>query len=196
MNCVTKFKKGDEILEIFIDDLDFSPRENDNLGIMVCAKHSHYSLGDVQVDNFEDYLESMDLTPKDIPVMLELWLYDHSGLSMSCSNFDGYDPQRFDSGQIGVIYAEKSRIKEYLQVKRITKKTLKRVENILKAEIWEYDQYLRGNVYYYVHSKVVTCDQGHEHKEAIDSCGGFIGDIDENGIWDDFKKDEWIEVKA
>ena len=50
-------------------------------------------------------------------------------------------------------------------MKRVSKKLLEKVENRLKQEVKTYDQYLRGDVYYYC-----VTDKNDEH---VASCGGF-----------------------
>jgi len=49
-----KYKKGNKVLTIEQDEYSESPREWDNLGIMVC-KHKNYNLGD-SVD-YEIYID-------------------------------------------------------------------------------------------------------------------------------------------
>ncbi len=194
MNIFQTFKKGDEKLEIFFDENPESPREYDNLGVMVCS-HSQYSLGDEQIDcSFQEYLDKNDMTQDDIAIQLPLWLYDHSGITMSCGDrVYPYDDQ-WDSGCVGVIYATKKKLMEEYSVERISSKLIERVTGYLKNEVKTYDDYLRGNVYGYIHSKILNCDLEHEHTETIDSCSGFIGDPEENGIYQEFKMDEWQEI--
>ena len=100
------WSKGDEVLNIKYDEDPMSPREWDNLGIMLCA-HGRYNLGDEQ---FNDR-ESLDqrLEELDPVVKLPLWLLDHSGLWMQIGSFDS-DAQQWDSGQVGWIVATKKGI--------------------------------------------------------------------------------------
>ena len=130
------------------DEDAFSPREWDNMGTMVCWHRGH-NLGDEQPKCSPD---EYDL-PDDV-IKLPLYLYDHSGITMSTSPFSC----PWDSGQVGFIYCEKG--KEGMSDEAITK--------CLEGEVEEYDNYLTGNVWGYV----IEDSQG----EELDSCWGFIGD--------------------
>jgi len=94
-----------------------------------------------------------------------LYLYDHSGITISTSPFDC----NWDSGQIGFIFVSKHKIK-----KEGIDET--KVEEYLKREVETYDQYLTGEVYCYEVYEIETCDKGHEHKTLVESCGGYFGE--------------------
>jgi hypothetical protein len=169
-------------IEIEQDDCDESPREWDNLGKMVCF-HKRYNLGDKtdlknsmfnSWDELEDYLvkgttgkdhdEMLYLAEKDRAlVILPLYLYDHSGLRMSVGSFN----DRWDSGQVGFIYATREDILKCYMVKKISKSILKKVEVCLESEVKTYDQYLSGDVYHFL----IEDKDG----EQVDSCGGYYG---------------------
>ncbi|WP_428323607.1 hypothetical protein [Nitrosopumilus sp.] len=175
-NLVKTLRNGDQVLEIFYDTNPASPREWDNLGTIVTKKNHHYTIGDQQVEDIDEFLQSQG----DI-VKVPVYMIDHSGISLSTRDFN--DP--WDSGMIGYIFATKEKIKNEYSVKRITKKTLTKVENIFNGELDTYDQYVNGNVYGFVLSKVSECDHNEEHKKHIDSCWGFYGDdLISNGIAD------------
>jgi len=134
----------------------------DMLGTMVCW-HRRYTLGHVQPKcGHYEYAESIRCNGL---VMLPLFLYDHSGITMRTTPFDC----PWDSGQVGFIYTTPEKIRECLQVKRLTKKVLAKVDEILVNEVKVYDQYLTGDVWYYW----VEDAEG----ERIDElgCGGFYG---------------------
>lgn len=136
-----------------------SPREwGSSLGTMVCWS-KRYTLGDKH--NFADSADLMNSV--DIAISLPLYLYDHSGITMSTKPFSC----SWDSGQVGWIYVTKEKIKEEYGVKKITKKILEQVTKVLISEVQNYDQYLTGDVWYY---KIED-----EDGEVIDSCGGFYG---------------------
>src|SRR5581483_3570876 len=94
---------------------------------------------------------------------LPVFAYEHGGITISTREFT----DRWDSGQIGIIYVSYDKIKAEFSVKHVTKKTLKRVAEILMAEVKEYDDYLTGNVWGY---RVKNDDD-----DILDSCGGFYG---------------------
>ena len=173
MEAVDIKRIGKYEIEIIPDSDPESPREWDNLGTMVC-QHRRYNLGDKH-----DYDLSNCNSWSDVkrelgypPIILNLYLYDHSGITISCSPFG--DP--WDSGQVGFIFAtEETLIKEY---GRVDEEIISKAKSVLEAEVKTYDEYLRGDVYGYRIYEVCTCDHGHEHREEIDSCWGFYGEED------------------
>lgn len=164
-------------LKIIRDDSPSSPRDWDNMGTMI-AFHNRYSLGDsghgYRSQDYNSWDEMERAILKDNPggVILPLYLYDHSGITMNTTGFDC----RWDSGQVGFIVASAARIRESYGVKRISAKVRQRVMNSLRGEVELYDQYITGDVYGYV----LTHDDGEE-----DSCWGFFGnDPFTNGMSD------------
>jgi len=146
-----------------MDSYNCDPRGWDNLGIMACW-HGRYSLGDEQPTiSPSEYLADLP----DGTVILPLYLYDHSGITMSTSKFSC----PWDSGQVGFIYATPDTIDK----EGPTDKSDERVREILAGEVETYDLYLRGEVYYYVVDKPVTCDHGDTHYEDVDACAGYLG---------------------
>ena len=165
-------------------DMDaMNPREWDNLGTMTCW-HRRYNLGDKhdyrEPDDFilsfvpdnAPCTESMSLNeliekyvrPK--AIILPLYLYDHSGITMNTTGF--HCP--WDSGQVGFIHVMLDKVRQEWGVKRTSQKLRQQIEDSLKAEVSTYDDYLRGNVYGYEVEK---------NGEHIDSCWGFIGDYED-----------------
>ena len=159
-------------LEIVQDTDPMNPRKEwDNLGTMVCF-HKRYDLGDKHDYRTEDYdgwdelKEGIETNEGEI-VILPLYLYDHSGITISTSSFDC----RWDSGQVGFIFVSKYKIlKEY--GKEMDTET---IEKYLEGEVETYDQYLTGDVWGYRVYEIETCDKGHEHKNEVESCWGFYG---------------------
>lgn len=185
-----KHKSEPRILEIHTDENPISPREWDNLGVMVCA-HSRYELGDVQIKDEDDLNEKL----QSAIIKLPLFLYDHSGLSISTSTQYPYN-DRWDAGKVGyIIVTRDALLKEYSQ-KRISKKLIEKATSLLVGEVSTYDQYLRGDVYGFIEYKIEKCSLDEEHKEDVNSCWGFYGsDLEQNGIFDgEYKKEDWIEV--
>jgi hypothetical protein len=175
MESVNEKKVGHYLIEIFPDNDPDNPREWDNLGTMICF-HGRYDLGEKHGYDHNDYsgweeLEKTIVEDNNVGVILPLYLYDHSGLSISTTPFSCV----WDSGKIGFICVSKIKILEEFGGKIITKKLKEKVEGILKGEVETYNQYLQGDIYGYKISKVTTCDQGHEHKRVLDSVLGFYG---------------------
>lgn len=114
-----------------------------------------------------------------------LYLYDHSGLSISTGAFS----DKWDSGLLGVAVIAKDKIiKEYGEAVEWEEKAQK----IIEAETEIYDYYLRGEVYGYV----IYEENADGQLDIIDGCYGFYGaDLYENGISDtvDYNFSEAIE---
>ena len=85
---------------------------------------------------------------------------------MIVMNTGGYSCP-WDSGQVGFIYVEKAKLRNYFGWKKITKRRVAQAKNWLEAEVLIYDQYLRGEVY----SVSVADDEG----EALEYMGGIYG---------------------
>lgn len=97
-------------------------------------------------------------------VILPLFLFDHSGITMSTRDFG----DRWDSGQVGWIYADREMIEK--NYGNINKETVKKAEEALEGEVESYDMYLRGECYGY---------RLYKDGEEEDSCWGFLGDVDD-----------------
>ena len=174
-----------------------SPRTmNDNLGTMLCF-HNRYNLGDddsllrkkgfnYDSDDYDSWEEMEKAIKKenDIAIILPLWLYDHSGISMSFGRTCSWD-----SGQVGFIFIDKATIRKEYNCKRISKELLLKVEEILKGEVEEYDSYLRGDVYDLAEYKISDEYMSEIESENIDideididnleleeSCSNYIGE--------------------
>lgn len=164
-------------LTVETDDFAQSPREDfDNLGTMICF-HKGYNLGDkheYDSDDYDSWEEMKDAIVKenDVAVILPLYLYDHSGLTISHTPFSC----RWDSGQLGWIYVTKEELRKEYNVKRISQKLKDKVETYLIGEVETYDMYLVGDIYGFITKE----EDGEE-----DSCWGFYGsDFSKNGIKD------------
>jgi len=172
MDALESFKVADMTVKIYRDEDAESPREWDNLGTMVCW-HRRYHLGDEitwkyitgrphfgSPDEFREWLETSEGKGA---IVLPLYLYDHSGITMSTGPFSC----PWDSGQVGWIYATRETIRKEYSAKRITKKLRTKVVEVLQGEVKTYDEFLTGQVYGYV----VEDAEGND----LDSCWGFFG---------------------
>lgn len=150
-------------VKLYQDEDASNPREKfDHFGSIV-HWHRRY--------NFGEYLTHPDQWFKDLPkgaVVLSIALLDHSGLHIWCGSGPHWsDAAGWDSGQVGWIYATPDAIRKEYSCKRISAQTRAKVEKVLRAEVEEFDQYLRGDVYGYV----IEDDDGN----CLDSCWGFFG---------------------
>jgi hypothetical protein len=177
---------GDYTINVQRDDDPMNPRVDwDNLGTMVCW-HRNYNLGDnrhgyetpnvfvhvlscLYSEEATEYLtdEQIDRCWAEVHkknVVLPLYLYDHSGITMSTTGFSC----PWDSGQVGYIYISLEDIRKEYNWKLVTKTRRKQIEKYLTGEVEVYDHYLTGSVYGY------TITKG-EDEEDVDSCWGYFG---------------------
>ena len=168
------------------DETPMDPREWDNLGTMHCW-HSRYNLGDEQHNDDADmfiaelgnFEEDYEWTEKQYRIhkeaarkrafkeniILPLYLYDHSGLTISTGSFSC----PWDSGQVGWIIVPIEQVKKEYGWKVLTKKRREQIEGYLRNEVETYDQYLTGDVWGYV----IQDEDG--NSDDYDSCWGFFG---------------------
>jgi len=166
-----------------------SPREWDNLGTMTYW-HRNYILGDVDgakehgtARNFYINLSGMELDhdyitdeqyeravkrAHELHVILPLYLYDHSGITMSTGSFSC----PWDSGQVGHIHISLEKIRKEFGCKRVSKQMRERIEGYLKNEVKSFDDYITGNVYGFS----ITREEPDGEEIDLDSCWGFLGD--------------------
>ncbi|MFX1709011.1 hypothetical protein PV783_33905 [Chitinophaga sp. CC14] len=149
------------------DDAENPLREFDMLGTFSCF-HRRYDLSSKEAITDIDELKSYIKSGK--AVFLPLYLYDHSGITISTSPFSC----PWDSGQVGFIHVDKAKVREEYSCKRISKKILQRVYEVLKGEVATFDDYITGNVYSYT----IENNEG----EVIDSCGGYFGNPEESSL--------------
>lgn len=156
------------------DEDPLDPRkEFDYLGCMVCM-HKRYSLGDkheFRTADFDSWSELEEHLCKNLGavVVLPLYLFDHSGITMSTdsSRFRACDPAGWDWGQVGFIYATREAVLANFMKKRLTKSLLEQTASVLTNEVEVYDQYLQGDVWGYI----IEDDQGN----VVDSLWGMFG---------------------
>src|SRR3990170_8576829 len=124
-------------IKIFQDEDPGDPREWDNLGTMVCF-HKRYTLGDkdngYQSEDFNgwDELEAK-LRQDGARIILPLYMYDHSGITIRTRGYSEIDSAGWDWGQIGFIYATAKDIrKEYGY---LTKGNIDKAQKVLQAEV-------------------------------------------------------------
>jgi len=134
-----KYKGYD--IKIAQDEIAESPREWADDSCMICF-HTRYSLGDKHNLSVEEGREFFRNPPKDIYI-LPLYLYDHSGITISTTPFSC----RWDSGQVGYIYISKEKVKEVFNCKKLSKEREKAAYQFLRDEVSAYDSYIGNDVY-------------------------------------------------
>ncbi|MBM7454496.1 hypothetical protein HNR62_000325 [Oceanisphaera litoralis] len=127
-----------------------------------------------------------DQVPGDLKLLiLPLYLYDHSGLTMSTGPFGC----RWDSGQVGWIFATHQRV-EFEWGGDWDK-----AKSYLEGEVETYDQYLTGDIWGFEVWEHDEEEDDPTEGELLDSCWGFFGDDPEtNGMWDHWAP-EWRQLE-
>ena len=127
-----------------------------------------------------------------LPIIIPLYLYDHSGISMSAGSngtsfnrrgHNAFDPGGWDTSSVGFIFCTHEDVKREYGVgpDKEGVEPMERAERYLRGEVEVYSQYLEGSVYGYSiepkdNNKAIECD---------DSCWGFYGyDWKENNLED------------
>jgi len=164
-------------IEIKQDTSDMTPRDWDNLATMY-YRSRNWTLGDtiipesyysdkhgdtMYVDDYDSFVGWITETVGEIAVILPLFVYEHSGITMRCYPFS----DRWDSGQVGWIVVTKEDIRKNWNTKRVTKKLIADAKRIAENEVKTFDQYISGDVYGYM----VNDPEG----KSVDSCWGYYG---------------------
>ena len=188
-------------LKIVVDPDPISPREWDNMG-RIAYKHPRYKLGEEEISDPIEWLEGMlfienkgeysgerlrELEQRFYReyIALPVYLYDHSGITMSTTPFSC----NWDSGKVGYVYVSKKEARLHMGVNKITKKVRERIETNLRYEVEAFDQYLTGEVFCFV----VEDEEGN----MIDSCCGFYGqDWGDNGMKDYLSEELWPKLEG
>lgn len=150
-------------ISIFPDECGENPRSWDNICEFHCS-HRRYSLGDkgFNYPSGNDCITAAQEAKNQGDIVLPLYLYDHSGITISLSPFSC----PWDSGQVGFIIIRREKMLREFSAKKFTKALKKKAFEIAESEVQTYDQYLRGDVY------------GYQIDEEGDSCWGFYGTED------------------
>ena len=181
-SAIETIEKDGIIGKIYQDEYAESPRDWDNIGKMICW-HKRYTLGEEKLlelwseskecslknltDNCSGWDEVEEVLKKEFGavVILPLFLYDHSGISMR--TYPHGQHAGWDGGYVGFIFATKEDILKGWEKKKLTKSLLTKAKGCLEGEVETYSQYLEGDVYHYIVED--------ENGEMLDSCGGYFG---------------------
>lgn len=159
-------------LKIKHDSAPESPREWSNLGSFYTTKNNRYIKREIEIDGF-DFGSDADSDTERLSklgyIAIPVSVYDHSGWTVFSGVANGWD-----SGCIGFYVVSREKIREAFECKRISKKLLTRVKNIMEREIKEFDRYAQGEVWGFE----ITKDG-----EFFDSCWGFY----EQDKFEDFR---------
>lgn len=162
MNRWIEYK--DYTYEIRVDDDPPSPADWDNLGEIVYLLRSSNVLGTEAVSDTE--MQEIGAKIKaGAYIGLPVFSYVHSGSTIRAAETNPFSCP-WDSGQSGYVFVEREKaLKEYGR-KKMSAKLRKQVLAVLEAEVETFDQYLQGDVYFYVVRKGV---------DIVDTCSGIYG---------------------
>ena len=184
MECIQEITKSNEKLEIITDESCESPREWDNLTVIVTIKNNHHDIGDIQVRDSDEIRELLE--DKKAKFAMPLYIYEHSGMSLKCfedKTMVGYPyNDQWDAGCIGMVFTTEALLKE----SGLFNSTKTEIIEFMKAEVDTYSHWCNGECYGFRLSEVSECDKCNQVEDKeIDSCYGFYGwNHDMNGLYD------------
>ena len=145
------------------------PREWDNVTTMVCF-HRRYNLGDKDhgyressYDSWKE-LEEAIREEHDILAMSPLFLYEHSGITISTGPFSC----PWDSLQVGFVFVDREQFEKMCGTGMTREEMEKRAEEILEHEVEAYDYYIRNEIFVITVENEVT-------GVVLEEVGGYIG---------------------
>ena len=228
MNKIMNLKKQ-LIVKIDEDEWYESPREWDNLGTLYTWGDGYYSpdkhnfsgglefLGNIigeeliekihdkynnNSDFFEDISKRMDKLGY---ILYPVSKYDHSSVRYFLGVSSGWD-----TGTVGVIFAEKKKICEWFNTKKVTQKIREKVAQNFDSELDLYTDYANG---YGIYCTEIEKFSG----EQVEICGGYykpdhdtieqcfnlaselvsdLGDLSDWELYDEDKIDNAFEIKT
>ena len=155
-------------VEVLQDTDPLNPRRDyDNESLMVCF-HKRYDLGDSNTGynerDFDDWNQVYEQLRIDgYQTILALYLYDHSGISISATSFLGRAQHaNWDSGQVGFIASKEIGHDTYLM-----------------NEVSAYDNYMQGNVYAFRIYEDISCSHCHHTSQEVYEYRGGYESVDE-----------------
>lgn len=154
-------------LKIKQDSYPDSPREWDNLGSFYTTKNNRYIEREISIEEFDfgsDADNDIERLSKLGYIAIPVSVYDHFGWTV----FTGVASD-WDSGCIGFYVVSREKIREYFGCKRISKKLMERVKNVLENEVKTFDRFVQGEVWGFEIIK---------DGELLDSCWGFYEEDD------------------
>ena len=192
-------------LKIEYDDMPLNPRTDyDGNLCTIFSQRGNWDIGDSEFSYTRDeapkkYEEFKNRQDKGEILMLPVYMYDHSGQTISLGDFH----DRYDSGVCGYAFVEKKRIFE--KYPDATEENWKeKAYKAIQVEIDIYDKYIKGETYAWLLEKAEET----EHKrvsdgytwttvewEVEDSCGGYLGDPEESGLIDQAVGDRFDYVE-
>ena len=158
--------KKKHILNICYYEGAESPREWCNIGTLWFHPEKRWS----HLSESELSCPSEITDGDEIFSYLPIYCYEHGSIALSSSPFSC----SWDSGLMGFIYIEKSKVEEESLDKE-------RIIEFLENEIKTLSQWMNGEVYDFTVTCISTIEfegKEYQHEEVIDSCGGMYNIVD------------------
>jgi len=179
-DTVETITHGDWRIRIVYDDDCQSPQGECNLGTMITWDRNYQSPDKNEFASPEEFdrwwfgnEDCDDVFRDDAPekdprcVRLPVYKYEHGGVAYSTGPFGS----TWDSGQVGWIFTTPESVE-------LTGAPLDSLEKQLKSEVEYYSKWASGQCYGYVFEERNGCTHcGHEEWEEVESCYGFIGEV-------------------
>lgn len=163
--------------------LDVYPK----LGKIAYVGRSRYVLGDEACD-LEDLDRIRDGIASGALVGMPVFAYIHSGTTLKAAETNPFSCP-WDSAQSGFVYMTKAEAIKEWGTKVMTATVRAKALDYLVDLVDTFSSYLSGECYGFVIERLTLDDVDIVSTEELDSCWGFIGDID-------YCKDEAVQQAA
>ena len=162
-------------IKVGVSDLQLDDREWGPPSKMVCF-HDNYRIGDPHDYKQEQYsswngLKKAILRDNPNAVILPVYMYDHSGLAFSTAPFSC----PWDSGRVGFIFLSLDEIRKMHNIKRVSKKMRKKIEEALAQEVLDYSNSLSQSYYFFQIEDEPSCHGFDSEEEALEQAMVEIG---------------------
>jgi len=164
-------------------DLDWPDVVGERLGTIV-TWHRSYVFDQDGPREFGSPDSFLEFAEREEAIVLDLYLYDHSGISISTSSGRYFmsDPLRWDWGQVGYVYATREKVLDFFRRKKMTDALRKKARAVMEEEIKEIDEILIFGVWGY------SVSLRGDPKEIVDSSWGHS--------WSNVQEAAWIAARA
>lgn len=152
-----------------------------------CTVHNTYTSDEQEPEECSKAHEVTEVKLSSQVYSMPLYLYDHSGITMSTDTglFRAVDSAGWDWGCVGFIYITKAKIAEHWPKLDDEDEVVAKAVEIMRSEVKEYDTYLTGDIYGFTLELGKLCSEDDIHWEIEESCWGFYGrDHVESGLKD------------
>lgn len=152
-------------LKVFYHDCCDSPREWENVSVMVCREHNRYDLpreldgfSFADFDNADEACQTL-IREYGARNIVSIWMYDHGQVALKAGERTYPFTCEWDGSFAGFAFTTDKKSEGIAD---------EAIDGIIAAEVQEFSEWLNGEVYGYS----ITTPDG----KGEDGCGGFIGD--------------------